>query len=272
MHVISTMKATLHFKLRYFFYHFPHEMIFCAHLPKSGSTWFANVLAECIPGMRYYHPPSIRYQHTLTSEFLSDIKGKYCVVKEPLDLRQCHDDLLSHASRYIIMVRDIRDIVVSYYYMMHNPAYTTTVAILEAPNGNQNIQRPWTLLSRDILDLNQSAAIDVMIREWLPSFWNFASAYFDHADHKDTFLIRYEDLIDDVPQMVLNVCRFFSIHPNHQHIDRVCHRLSKQRLKKNTWKLRKGISGEWRHELTQSQSDAIWELCGQTMERYEYRQ
>lgn len=154
--------------------------IFIAGYPKSGNTWFQNLIAGIYFGVDPEFAPD-----TLVQELVPDIHFKtyYQRFKTPMFFKT-HNLPKSEYKRVVYLVRDGRDVMVSYYHHQ--------IAML-----GENID--FMMMVRDGKDL-------------FPSKWHeHVQAWDANLYHAEKIVIKYEDLKQD-PLSVLNqFCDFAQI-------------------------------------------------------------
>jgi adenylylsulfate kinase len=106
----------------------PSRVLFVAALPKSGSTWLANMLSM-VPGFErapVEDPTRSVYMHDITPLVFDLLPpGKNLVLKlhtrhTPYNLRT----LLSRTKKFVVLFRDLRDVCVSrYHHVLNDPTH-----------------------------------------------------------------------------------------------------------------------------------------------------
>jgi hypothetical protein len=234
----------------YYYYKFTkrytQNIIFIAAFAKSGSTWLANMLSG-LPGFRILSPAEWRIEETdlYSRIFTSEFRHKLVVFKHHTWATQENLDLLSrYAKRYIITIRDPRDMIISsFYYIKNHPDHWQHDLI----SGNRlsigeyiDIYLDSEAFSRDIID-------------WL-RFWE------SRRDPENSIIIRYEDLIRDTFSEMKRCLDFLGFNIDSEIVKNI---LEKNSFQKQSGRsrgtedrksfLRRGISGEWKEVFTHEQ-------------------
>lgn len=216
--------------------------------PKSGGTWLCQMIAEYlgIPHPRNRPPPRRR-----------------CVV-------QGHYFDVSHCNDTIVMWRDGRDVMVSYYYY----------ALLERPTT----RRRWTIGHRQRLGIN--GADDVLdVGRYLPRFieycftqglprgmtWvNFTDAWKERTGYVEA---RYEAMITEPRSELVRILRAISASEiDSARLDASIAKYAfeavagrKSGEEDAHSRVRKGIVGDWKGKFTREAREVFDHYAGQTL-------
>jgi hypothetical protein len=242
-------------------YRYPHRLIFIAGLPKSGTTWLQNQLAR-VPGynIRRVRDPegAVNTRDVSHTIFESLPRHGYSIVK--LHTRWSEQNLQiirAHAPRFVVMIRDLRDMCVSrYFHALQDP-------------GNHHHALYASLSREEGLD----HCIEIVGRNYVPwvENWQHAAA----ADREAICLVRYEDLNRDTEGTFRRVLEFYGIEPDARLLERMAgskmsgsRNLGKQ-LARNNWLIRsterEGEIGGWRRQFTAAQKERLRALAGRVL-------
>src|SRR5215216_162223 len=159
---------------------FSDKDVFIAGYPKSGNTWFQNLITGIYFGINPELAPD-----TLIQELVPDIHFKkyYRRFKTPMFFKT-HNLPRPEYKRVIYLVRDGRDVMVSYYHYQ--------MAIM-----------------------NEKIDLMTMVRDGkglFPGKWHeHVQAWDDNPYHADKILIKYENLKQDPLTVLTQFCDFAQI-------------------------------------------------------------
>ena len=220
---------------------YPVNVIFVASLPKSGSTWVANMLAS-LDGFRRQNPSGWRptsrgvRNHDLYGGMLKEFHRALAVVKGHTNGTAGNAGLLAASGLpYVLTVRDPRDTLISAYWHIRN----------------------------DKTHVNHSYARSLELAEWLwlesdtttarehPASW--LRGWMEHRDVERSMVVRYEDLIAETSPVFRSLLEFLGIDHGELDVDGIIETNSfeavtgRKRGEQNTESfVRKGSPGEWR--------------------------
>jgi hypothetical protein len=228
---------------------YPVHLLFVAGFPKSGSSWFAQMLAS-LPGFREYAPVEWATQvqdewspvNPLYEGIFDEFRRRLAVVKGHTWGTDENVRRLREAGRpYFVTVRDPRDQMISaYWYIRRQPVHwdhekATALSLREY------ITHKLESGEHEREELN-------WLRDWLRRK--------DDLAH----LVRYEDLLDGPKAVMAEVFRHAGIDVAP---DTVCRIVEAHRFENKTGRergaedtdsfARKGVSGEWRDVFTEEQ-------------------
>ena len=168
----------------------------------------------------------------------------------------------------LYMVRDPRDVVVSYFH--HYKTVTGSIMTIDAfvreyvEYGHirhyNPLQRRW----------------DVQLVEWVL-----------RAKTQRVKFVRYEDLLTDRPRVLREVCEFMAFQPKAERFNLAVERGTFEAMRSDEKRhgaesypndemrqrgsfIRKGQAGGWREELTPDLVELIAEKCAEMMDRFGY--
>lgn len=237
-------------------YEWPHPVLFIAGLPKSGTTWLAQLLGE-IPGYRIRQPSDpdeCVVRHDICEATFAALPWhRYSVVKFHTRFTEANLAVIEKFNmRTIVMHRDLRDQCVSrYFHVLCDPAH-------------RHHQYYRTLSQEDGL----SHCIEVTIEEYMPWVQGWRPCL---AAHPDRFHeVRYEDLRANPEKVLVRVLSFYGIKLSGEHVSDLVARVAARTtfdLEKNlslgTGTARKGIVGDWPRYFTEAHVRRFKEACGE---------
>lgn len=239
---------------------YTYPTIYIACPPKTGSTWLSNLLAELMPGYRYYYPTtharsSGRGNFDVTEQVLSELRGKLAIVRSHTPPTPNNTELMdAKLDKYVVLLRDMRDVIVSAYH--HVMRYG------ESSFLDYGLERvlPWNTVSQDVLKLDAESGLDMFIETVLPGLVDMAQGWYDYQrDHDNVLLVRYEDMVQDVRSEISKVLDFYNVSVPDEFIEFA---LNKTASEKDKMKFRKGVAGGWENELTEQQKARCEEIAG----------
>ncbi len=198
--------------------------VYLVSYPRSGNTWMRVVLSELLYG---YSPETIKDLQNFVPDIhvespkLSDMPSakfhavkshfQYCVSTSALqDSRSTLTP--THYRRVIYMVRDPRDVAISYYkYLKKLQDYNTSF---------DDFLQDW--LTGRIWPCSWQEHVN----SWLGSR-HTNSAYSAYELH----LLRYEDMIVDPLNQLSKIAQFLNISLNHDELERIVRSASVERMK-----------------------------------------
>ena len=214
-------------------------------LAKSGSTWFAELLAE-LPGFHKYQPAAwtasliVEPNNDFYAGILAETRHRLAVVKGHTSGTKDNVAALHRSGlRYLITVRDPRDQIISgYWYLRNRPLHPAHQEALK-------------LSLKDFItnELDPETAI-ISRADWL-------RGWIANRDPERSLLIRYEDLLDDAPSQLRRAFDFLGIAVHSSEIEQMVAnnafeaKTGRSRGEEDTGAFRrKGTSGEWRSVFT----------------------
>lgn len=228
---------------------YPLHLLFVAGFPKSGSSWFAQMLAS-LPGFREYTP--VEWATEVSDEWspvnplydgvFDEFRYRLAVVKGHTWGTDENVRRLRDAGRpYFLTVRDPRDQIISaYWYIRRQPIHWD----YEKANA--------LTLQEYITHKLRSGEHEREELDWLR----------DWIRRKDdlALLVRYEDLLDAPQTVMKEAFRHAEIEVDEDTVHRIVEAHSfenetgRERGTEDTGSFaRKGVSGEWRDVFTDNQ-------------------
>lgn len=205
--------------------------IFIAGFPKSGNTWMQNLIVGLLYGVNTSFLPDI-----LTQELVPDVHGKvYYKRFNKIVFFKTHDLPQKHMKRVIHLVRDGRDVMVSYYAM-------------------NKVLRKETTLKEMIVDG----------KNIYPCRWHtHTRKWLDNPYNAEILIVKYEDLLNNPYQELKEILNFSGIERSdemiHQSINGNSFNEMKRKEKEFGWNnknwdkkenfIRKGKKGTYKKEM-----------------------
>lgn len=229
---------------------YPGNLIFVASLAKSGSTWFADLLAG-LPGFSQYQPAEWTASlletphHDFYPAILAETKHRLAVVKGHTFGSRANADALQRSGiRYFITVRDPRDQIISGYWFLRNrPLHPV-----------HNMAMDLSLHEFITIELDPAtAAIPRLawLRSWLAN-----------RDPTKSLIVRYEDLLTNTAGQLQSCFDFLGIDVDPTVVDSIVEQNSFQAkagrspgTEDTSAFRRKGVAGEWREIFTEAQKE-----------------
>ena len=228
------------------------EDIFIVGYPKSGNTWMQSLMA----GVLYCTDTEI-LPDKLAQEIVPDVDArKYYKRFGNINFFKSHSLPVPEYKNVIYLVRDARDVMVSYYYYLKASGQNTG---LDELIEEQNVpQGKW----------------HEHIEAWHKNPYNAKIIY-----------IRYEDLLADPRRELKKILSFFNIDKEDVELDRVIQGNSFAEMQrkadyyqefgpklrtKNREFFRKGEAGDYKNELNDKQINSITEKARGALKLFNY--
>jgi hypothetical protein len=227
--------------------------VFVCGYPKSGNTWFQHLIAGLVFGCNGQYTSD-----TLIQTIVPDVSYlKFYTRFQTPSFFKTHLLPQGHYKRIVHLLRDGRDVMVSYYH--HQCAMT----------GSQV----------DFLKMIRNE------KDLFPCSWaQHVQAYLSLAGC-DMLLIRYEDLLSDTVRELQRFCRFVGIDRPAALLESVAQKADFQALKEkensplwvrnpqwdpNKAFIRRGIVGSYKDEMPGEVLDAFLQQAGPTLSKCGY--
>lgn len=240
-----------------FVHKFSYEDIFLVSFPKSGNTWMRFMLSSIYLWEFNRGRSEINYFNIHT--YIKDLQ--LCIIKDnhiglglPRIIKS-HRPFSPNYSRVIYVVRDVRDVMVSYFKYLNR-------------NGEK---------FSDIDEVLYHPIYGVQawvnhVESWLSSSTNL---------DKKLIIVKYENLIDDSNKELSKIMNFIGYNISNDAMDWIIYQGSKDRIKyvESTFGrarssqvpfLRKGEKNQWRDHLTDSHLNYILKVAGDTLFKLGY--
>jgi hypothetical protein len=227
--------------------------IFVVGYPKSGNTWFQNLIASLVYGVTTEFTPD-----TLIQELVPDLHHKryYRRFHTPMFFKS-HDLPTPACRRVVYLIRDGRDAIISYFY------YLRTIERVEI----------------DPLEAARSG------KGLVPCRWHeHVEAWLANPHGAEILTIRYEDLKTDTARELRRFCEFVGLDRSDANISSVAANVSLENMRKqesafgwarphwprNQTFLRRGKVGSYRDEMSPAILEAFTASARPTLEKLGY--
>lgn len=178
---------------------FTEDDVFIIGYPKSGNTLLQSLIAHLVFGVRIDAPISLI--NNCVTEYYNN---PFYFRNNNRHFFKSHELPKPEYKKVIYIVRDGRDAIRSYYYMMKNMGKECSIKKLYE-NGGEIFVGNW---------VNH-------VKKWTTNEFNANILY-----------IRYEDLITNKKSIIIEICNFLNIDRNDQEIDQVIEATSLENMKK----------------------------------------
>lgn len=237
--------------------------IFVVTYPKSGTNWLRFFLANIMLSRHSEQPTQLtlrncgNYVPDANSEYFGRISlDKYGNLPDPR-IFTVHAPYEDRLPRVVYVVRDPRDVLLSYYYYH----------------------------KRNVPDFGMPMDDFVAQRDLWPGDWGaHVSGWLDHAEPNRVLLVRYEDLLFDTTQQFHRILDFCDITYSSEVLERAVASSSfgnmqsleaqfgvrEVRGDSNVPLMRRGKHGAWRDELSEASIALIEDRYSSLMERLGY--
>lgn len=245
-------------------------MIFIAGQAKSGSTWVAQMLAT-LPGFAILKP--LRWKSAVTSETWKHFQatnlyeGIFDEFRHQLAVVKWHTwgfpenvDLLNQwGMRYLITVRDPRDLLISHYYY--------------AKNFPENWDHP------NARDRSLSEYIDFKLEKerWNRESVDWCREWLKNRDPENSHLIKYEDALRDPAGEMRRALDFLGFEISDDQLREIVDQNSfkkmagrKQGQEDKSSFHRKGIAGDWKNHFSRGQCRSFREQAKDVLDQLGY--
>ncbi len=239
---------------------FPDDM-FIVSYPKSGNTWVRFLVANLL----HPDPTDFTTMETRVPTIYQQTSRQLSSFARPRVLKS-HEYFDPRYPRAVYVVRDPRDIAVSYFHYSKRKGFVTEASTIDEFAGVFLEGR-----------LNRFGTWHENVASWLAA----------RDGTQQMLLVRYEDLRKDTPGELRRIARFLDIDGSDAVIARAVEASSFERMRQleeastgTTLHLkhkldvpfvRKGVAGGWKQELPESFKAQIERAWGPLMERLGYR-
>lgn len=223
----------------------PGDYLLVACMPKSGSTFLTNVVAE----LSGYSKNSLTYAYMQSEQDLYlpkliDAWSYPCVTQQHVRATAANLDLIRRFSiRPMVLLRNVFDVVVSLRDHIHR----------------ESEQNPIFYTPAGFFDMDEARQFDCIIELGIPWYLGFIASWNDAQQNAgiDLLQVTYEDLIADKPGVIADVMQHFGLPRTSDEIATVLERIDGQGRNR----LNKGVAGRGIESLTSEQRGRIEEMA-----------
>ena len=215
----------------------PVTHIFVAAMPKSGSTFVCRSL-EQLTGFLWY-PMTFAYfqnEHDLYLPYMLRAISTNTVTQQHCRATDVNLRLLrAFNMRVVVMVRDIHDLVISYFDHLHR----------------QRVRIPSTHLNDQFYELDTETKVDLIIDMIVPWYISFYASWYDAELNGSVPIIwmTYESLLDDPAASVRKALNLYDIDGPIEVIQQVTNDIDPTLTGKNVAKVGRGHENLTRDQI-----------------------
>jgi hypothetical protein len=230
---------------------------FLVSFPKSGNTWLRFLTANML------HPDE-QFDMTNINDIVPDIyrgTGTINDMSPPMYIKS-HDSRFNLFPRFVYIVRDVRDVLVSFYhYSCGNGWFKGTLS--EYVKRYHREGTDWGYWSDHV-----TRALEVRRR-----------------DPSRSLMIRYEDLIVSPAEVMKNLAIFYGLSASGGLLEQAIEkssfenlrgaedaRMEKENAEPGYRFFRKGVSGDWEKSLSEPDLERIYAVDGEMLRKMGYMQ
>jgi len=240
---------------------YKQHIIFCATLPKSGSSWLSNMLSS-IKGFDQFTPYEWELDnHDISLETFKRYRKRLGVIKGHTRGRINNVNVLRTLNlKYIITLRDPRDKIISeYWYIKKLPGH-------------------WDFNNVNTMTLNEFINYKLESNEYKTETIDWVEEWLKNRDVEKSMIIKYEDLLADTFGIFQGIISFLDINLSTTEIKLIIDRNNFKKISgrkpgeedtKNF--LRKGIAGEWKEVFTNEQKEMFTKIGEHLIEKLGYK-
>lgn len=243
--------AAMHYTLWYYLSKMIKPVL-VAEYPKSGGTWYCQMLSDYL---------DLPYPRNRMPVFKKSVSHSHYIYNPSFFKPHC-------------IVRDGRDIMVSYYHHM----YFGNNVLPEWVFEYYRTRAPFT--DFDNIEKNMPAYIEYMFTKHIMSgkIVTWKSFLQSYSEKPDVVFVKYEDLLDKpLDTLSKSIYDITGSQPNTEKLQQVIEKYSfknitKRRPGEENKKefLRKGIAGDWKNYFTKEASDLFEFYAGDMLRIFNY--
>jgi hypothetical protein len=240
-------------------YDYKHDLLFVAGLPKSGTSWLENMVAEYPGYKKNMLPQAIKFEQRnkgshfleLEKEWLKSLENSLTVLKLHNYGSENNAEILKILKiPYIVLYRDLRDVAVSYYFYVkktwHHPEYEA------------------------YKDLSIVEGLLRFSKTLLPAYKKWIDSWEQNVDPSLGKIIRYEDLKQNTFTIFTQIADHFQLPNGSERIKEIVQKNSFKKLtggrkegeENSSSFFRKGTSGDWKNHFTPEIKDKFKNIIG----------
>lgn len=229
----------------------PLDLIHVAEYPKSGGSWLTQLL----------------------SEYLKIENRRNKIPKFEKAILHGHYKYKTSYNKTIFIVRDVRDVMVSYYHML-------IIGNKRRPESlNQTFRDKMGIKDHQNVKDNLPKFIDYVNTTYTQGFNKFTwSNFIDfYTDKPDVHIVKYEDMLVDAKKELTKILNFLDEEVDHKRIEEVVDKFSFQNQtnrkpgeEDKTSFIRKGIAGDWKNYFNEESCKKVIEYSGKELIKMGY--
>ncbi len=248
---------------------YPQNVIFLASLPKSGSTWVANMF-NGLDGFDQFAP--LKWNTSIQKEwedtrwdlydgFFDEFDKKLAVIRGHTWPHLYNIEILQKSGlKYFITVRDPRDKLISEYWHSRNYPKQWKRELTEHKN-----------ISEYITYVFESGDFEKQTIDWI-------RAWLDFSENKKICLIKYEDLLTDTYLTMKKALLFLGFECDDIKLKNIIDENKfvkvtgrEKGIEDSTSFVRKGVAGEWKEIFTEKQKRMFCDIGEDVIRRMGYQ-
>lgn len=248
---------------------YEQHCLFVAGLPKSGSTWVSDLL-KSLPGFSQFSPASWNQkyhvgeigssEHELYEGWDDSFKGYLAVVKgHTWGTAKNVAHLKESALRYVLTVRDPRDVIISEYWFVKRTPHHASHKLANRVD-----------LSEYITIKLSDGSFGRMTLDWI-------RMWMENRDTNASTIVKYEELLKDPHQRLSEIADFLGLKITEEEIAKIIDLNSFERktarkrgIEDTKTFLRKGTSGQWKEVFTEEQRELFSSVGEDVIEALDY--
>jgi hypothetical protein len=226
---------------------YPQKILFVAGLPKSGTTWLENMLAD-FPGFSDLLIPDVAahelrtggsHDYELPDDTFRRFDGMLVLTKMHVHGSTHNAALLRDAGlRYAVLYRDLRDVALSYFFYVR--------------------QTPWHPEFPAYRGLELERGLERFADTLLPAYIDWVRSWRANRDPELSLELRYEEMLADPRGALARTAEHFRLGATPEELDTIVERHSFRRVadgrtqgqQSDSSFFRKGIAGDWKNQFT----------------------
>lgn len=253
---------------------YKHNLIFIAGLPKSGTSWLEKLVSE-IPGYiqmngsflrRLHGHGRLAYSHGINWDVINSApKNRFSFLKLHTHYEEQYMQVLNNAGiKATILIRDIRDMMISrYYHVMADQNHWQHEIIKSLPFEEG--------FEKSLFGKSYEDTMDVIYfyTKWILDWIRYIGANEDKC-----FLMSYEDMKNNLLSIFKKFLYFYQFEFSDKFISHMIKAQNKMHLNKNNLSenlnligrmqttFRKGSVGEWATLFNNKHKEIFKEIAG----------
>lgn len=235
---------------------YPHNILFIAGMPKSGSTWLADMLSD-LPGFEPFtpadwdleHQVGAHGEHALSDQSFAPYRHVLAVIKGHTWGTPENVDVLRRMNlKHLVLVRDPRDVLISkYWFVRKTPHHMEYELAMEST------------LSEYITIKLKNGSFDHKTLDW-------ARLWLKNRDPELSRIVRYRDQIRQPFELLKAQLDFLGFDVGDDVVRRIVKRHSfekvtgrKRGMEDTGSVVRRATTGEWEKVFSKEQKREVFE-------------